>query len=127
MEVDAHFVPGFIILARMKTAAQNTEAMGLLDKALAIDPNNLEALALLARLQFDRGDFDSALATVQKVHAQPHDHFAEVHLIAAEIYQKRNRNAEAIAESEMYLKEFPDSPHAPQVRAAMEQIKARKP
>lgn len=126
VEADTHFVPGFIILARMKSATENVQAMGLLEKALAIDPNNLDALALLARLQFNRGDFDAALATVQKVHAQPHEHFADVHLIAAEIYQKRNRNAEALAESEMYLKESPDSPRAAQVRAAMEQIKARK-
>jgi tetratricopeptide (TPR) repeat protein len=96
-----------------------------LQKALTIDPNNLEGLALQARVQFNQGKFDEALATIDKVHAMPHEHFADVHLIAAEIYQKQNRNAEALAESESYLKEFPASLRASQVRKAMEQIKSR--
>ena len=77
-------------------------------------------------MQFKRGEFQEALATINKVHAMPHEKFADVHLIAAEIYQKENRNAEALAESESYLKEYPDSPRALQVREAMAQIKSRK-
>ena len=125
VEVNEHFVPGYLSLARLRFSSREAEALSLLQKALTIDPNNVEGLALLARIQFDKNDFDSALATVKMAHALPHDHFAEIHLIAAEIYQKQSRNAEAIAESELYLKEYPDSPRAQQVRNAMQQIQSR--
>ena len=125
VEVNGQFVPGYISMARLKFATNESEGLKLLRKALTIDPNNVEGLVLLARVQFNRGDFESALATAKRTHALPHDHFADIHLIAAEIYQKQNRNAEAVAESELYLKEYPGSPRAQQVRAAVEQIKSR--
>lgn len=126
IEVDDHFVPGYINLARISASARGADAMSFLQKALSIDPNNLDALALLARLQFNQGDFASSLGTVQRVHSLPHEHYADVHLISAEIYQKQNRNPEAIAESELYLKEYPGSPRAQQVRSAIEVIRARR-
>jgi Tfp pilus assembly protein PilF len=126
VQLDDHFAPGFVNLARLIVSNNESEATTMLQKALAIDPSNLEGLALQARMQFTRGEFQEALATINKVHAMPHENFADVHLIAAEIYQKENRNAEALAESESYLKEYPDSPRALQVREAMAQIKSRK-
>jgi Tfp pilus assembly protein PilF len=126
VEIDDHFVPGYVNLARLLVSAREADASNLLQKALAIDPNNLEALSLLARFQFNKGRFAEALATVNRVHSIPHEHFADVNLIAAEIYQKANRNAEAIVESELYLQEYPDSPRAPQVREAVAQIKSRQ-
>jgi tetratricopeptide (TPR) repeat protein len=125
VQIDDQFAPGYVNLARLLVSNHESEAIAVLQKALIIDPNNLEGLALQARVQFNKGEFEEALATVNKVHAMPHEHFADVHLIAAEIYQKQNRNAEAVAESETYLKEFPDSPRASQVRQAIAQIRSR--
>jgi Tfp pilus assembly protein PilF len=126
VEIDDHFAPGFVNLARLLVSSKESEAVTMLQKGLAIDPNNLEGLALQSRIQLKQSKFDEALATINKVHAMPHENFADVHLIAAEIYQKQNRNAEALAESETYLKEYPDSPRAAQVRQAMAQIRSRK-
>jgi Tfp pilus assembly protein PilF len=125
VQIDDHFAPGYVNLARLLVSNRESEAITMLQKALTIDPDNLEGLALQARVQFNKRQFEEALATVNKVHAMPHENFADVHLIAAEIYQKQNRNAEAVAESESYLKEYPDSPRAPQVREAIAQIKTR--
>jgi Tfp pilus assembly protein PilF len=125
VQIDDHLAPGYVNLARLLVSNRESEAIAMLQKALTIDSDNLEGLAFQARVQFNKGEFKDALATINKIHGMPHEHFADVHLIAAEIYQKENRNAEAVAESESYLKEYPDSPRAPQVRQAMAQIKSR--
>ena len=126
VKINDHFAPGYVNLARMALVDNMlADAAPLLEKALAIDPNNLEGLALQARVQFLGGLYEQALVTVNKVHSLPHVRFAEVHLVAAEVYQKQDRNADAITECQMYLKEFPDSPRAAQVRQAMSQIQAR--
>jgi tetratricopeptide (TPR) repeat protein len=127
VEADNKFVPGYLNLARFSMMEKDKQATeDYLNKALAIDPNNTETLVLLSREELLSQQYDKALAHARKVHGLPHEHYADVHLIAGEALLHENQNAAAVQEYETYLKEYPDSPNAGKVRAAMAQIQARK-
>ena len=101
------------------------EAEAYIGKALVSDPNNPEALTLLAREELQTKQYDKAIYNARKVHSLPHEHYPEVHIIAGDALLYQNKNAEAVKEYELYLKEDPDSPNAAQVRTAMAQIQAK--
>ncbi|HXZ80285.1 MAG TPA: tetratricopeptide repeat protein [Terriglobales bacterium] len=126
VSVNDHFAPGYINLARLAVADKNfPDATVLLNKALAIAPNNLEALSLLASVQLMNQDLDQALATARKAHSIPHQGYADVHLVAADVLVLQHHEPEAIAEYETYLQEYPDSPRASQVRQALAKMQAQ--
>jgi len=125
ISVNDRFAPGYINLARLAAADTDVpQAAALLNKALQIDPNNLEALVLLAKVQLMNHELDQALATARKVHGMPHEGYADVHLVAADVLVLENHPQDAIVEYETYLKEFPTSPQAPQVRQVLVKLQA---
>jgi Tfp pilus assembly protein PilF len=127
LKADDKFVPGMINLARLQLRQRDLrEAQTFAEKALTVEPLNPEALTLLANVQFYQARFADAVATVNRIHAVPHDGFADAHLIAAEAYQKSGNNRQAIEECKLFLKENPKSPRAEQVRNAMKLLEARK-
>jgi len=126
IEADSKFSSGYLNLARLSMMEKNLpEADSFINRALSFDPNNAEALVLLAKEQLDSGQYDKALLNARKVHNLPHDHWANIHLIAGQALLKENRNAEAMQEFELFLKEDPGSPNAASVRSAMAQIQAK--
>ena len=127
LKADDKFVPGMINLARLELRGRELDrAQTYSEQALTIEPLNLEALSLLANVQFYQAKYADAAATVNRIHAVPHQGFAEAHLIAAEAYQKTGQNQEALAQCRLFLKENPKSPRAEQVRSAMKVLEARK-
>ena len=127
LKINERFTPARINLARLHLKAQNLQgAADSVQKVLEAEPRNLEALAISANIQFFQGRFDDALSTVRRIHAVPHADFADVHLIAAEVYQKQGNNAMALQECRTFLAEAPKSARVPQVRQAMAVIEARK-
>ena len=127
VEADDKFTPGYMNLARISMLNKNMpQAVEYINKGLSNDPNNVEGLSLLAKEQLLTGEYDKALANAHRVHTLPHDHLADVHLIAGEALLHQNRNTEAVQEFEQYLKEYPDSPNAATVRRAMAQIQAKQ-
>ena len=127
LKINEKFAPGMVNLARLELRQQNIERAGALaDKALSLEPNSLAALAILAHVKFYQGSFGDAVGMVNRIHGMPHEDFAEVHLVAAEAYQKEGKNDEALNECRLFLKEAPKSPKAQQVRNAMKSIEARK-
>lgn len=127
IEVDSKYGPPYLNMARVSMQDNKMpEAAGYINKVLEFDPNNPEALALLAKTELMTRQYDKALAHARKALAVPHQHLADLHLIAGEALLRQNQNAEAVKEYEAYLKEDPDSPNAAQVRQAMAQIQAKK-
>jgi Tfp pilus assembly protein PilF len=127
IEADDKLTSGYMNLARLSMMDNNMpEAMSYITKGLTADPNNVEGLTLLAREQLLMKQYDKALITAHKVHGLPHDHLADIHLIAGEALLHQNHSTEAIQEYELYLKEYPDSPNAAKVRTAMAQIQAKQ-
>ena len=126
IEADERFSEAYFGLARAAIVdKQPAEAEKLLVKGLASSPNNSEGLFLLASAQYMQGHFDEALATAKKVHGLDHKKWADVHLVAAQASAKKGDDKQAVDEYAMYLKEFPDSPKAAQVRQSMAQLQAK--
>ena len=126
IEVDDKLPSAYLNLARLDLQNNKLDDAGAkIAKALQIDPNNAEGMAMLAQQQLLSGQYAKAIETAHKVHAMPHEHLAQVHLICGDALQHEGKNAEALAEYELYLKEYPDSPRVAQVRAAMAQLQAR--
>jgi Tfp pilus assembly protein PilF len=94
-------------------------ASPLLDKALTIDPDNVEALSYVAELNFAQGQYDKAVAAARKAHGMPHKNYAVVHFTAARAFEHEGRIADAMAELQLFLQEAPDSPRADMARKAL--------
>jgi tetratricopeptide (TPR) repeat protein len=126
IDADDRFSFAYFNLARMSIAdKQPQEAEALLTKGLKADPNNPEGLFLLASSQFLQGQFEQALASARKVHSVEHKQFMDAHLVAAQALVKLGQNSNALDEYNAYLKEYPDSPKAAQVRQSMAQLQAK--
>jgi tetratricopeptide (TPR) repeat protein len=120
IKVDDHFVPALVNLAHMEMKAQRlTSAASLLNKATAADPSRVEAISLLAQVEFMQGRYDEAIAEARKVHRLPHQQFAIAHYTAASAFERQNRIPEAIAELQTFLDEEPQGFRSDIVRQAL--------
>jgi tetratricopeptide (TPR) repeat protein len=117
LSIDDHFVPALISLAHLEFADHKLpETRSLLESAITADPTNIEALALLVRVDYMQGKYEATIADAKRVHSLPHDGYATVHYTAAAAYQQLNRIPEMISELKLYLKEDPTSSNASYVR-----------
>jgi len=119
--IDDKYVPGYVALARMDFQEKNyagTES--ILRKAMQLNPSIPDVLALLASAEYGNKEYDQALADAQRVHTLPHhEAYANMHLLAGQILEMKNRPQEALAEYQMFLKEDPNSLQAKQVQQAV--------
>ncbi len=116
------------LLARLNLAevcaatARSEEARGLLEETVLLYPEEGEPRVDLGRLDYLAGRLDEAEShwrrAVDLRHTKP-----DVHLLLAKLYQRRKQYQRMAAELEAYLEKAPDSPQAPQVRAALESIR----
>ncbi len=113
-------VPALVNLSDLEMEDRNYSAVGpLLDKALKLDPTNVEALFYLAQLDLVQGQYDLAEATAHKVHGLQHKNFSTVHFTAASAYEHQGRTNEAIMELQTFLQESPQGPNAEAARKAI--------
>jgi tetratricopeptide (TPR) repeat protein len=124
IQIDGNFYPAYVDLARMDVQDQRyTESESLLEKAIALNPLVPDAVALLATTEFANGEYDKALADVERTHALPnHEQFAEVHIMAGKVLRMQNQPGAAISQFQLFLKEKPGSPEAESVRNAIASI-----
>jgi tetratricopeptide (TPR) repeat protein len=123
--LDEHFAPALLNYAKLCIRQKNfPQAEKLLEKAAAQDPDNPESLLLLADSQYMNRHFDAAIATAAKAHTSSRDHAAFVHYIAARAYQQENRQTQAVAEFQLFLKEEPKGPRADHVRADIAKLQS---
>ena len=126
LKADEKFVPALVNVARLQVRLHDLpKAQTSLQNALTNEPLNAEALTLLANVQFYQGHYAEAVAAVNRLHAAPHEGFADAHLVAAEALQKTGNNQQAIEQCQMFLKESPNSQRAEQVRNAIKVLAAR--
>jgi tetratricopeptide (TPR) repeat protein len=123
--VDNKFVPGYVNLARLSFAAHSyPETENTINKALAISPDNLDALALLATTEYMNKENEKALANVRHIHSLPgHEPFSGVHLLAAQILMEENERDQAIDQYIAFLQESPNDLRVPAVRKTVAQMK----
>lgn len=112
-------------LARTKLLDKKPgEAIPFLERALSSDPKSAEFMFLMSKAQFDSGNFDQAINYALKVHAQDHQKYAAVHLLAGSAYESKNDLPDARTQYELFLKENPEAPQAAQVRAEVNRLNA---
>lgn len=118
---DNKLSPAYLNLARLAIAQKRmADAEDLIRRALAPDPQEPSALLLLSTAKAMNGEWDEALASARRIPATAdHRQFAEAHRIAAEALVALGQPANAITEYKTYLRNYPDSPHANQVRQRM--------
>jgi len=107
-------------LAKVRVGEKKgAEAEALLDRAVAADPTNAEALTILANIELLENKYALAEANASKVHQLEHAKFAMAHWIAGRAYEIEHKDAEAIAEYTIFLKESPSGALAEKARASL--------
>jgi tetratricopeptide (TPR) repeat protein len=128
IQVDADFYPAYIDLARLDVQDKRyTESESLLAKAITLKPWMPGAIALMATTEFANGEYNKALADVERTHALPnHEEFAEIHVMAGKALRKENHPNEAITQFQLFLKEKPNSPESENIRKEIASIQAEQ-
>jgi Tfp pilus assembly protein PilF len=120
IRLDDHFAAALVNLATMAVVDHNLAgAEPLLNRAAAADPNNVQTLLLLAKVQFAQRHWEAAIATCHKIHFV---HLGEEpfgHYIAAKALEEENRAAAAATELHTFLDEEPAGARADAVRKEM--------
>ena len=124
--VNERCAPALINLSDIDIRERNfTEANSLLDKALKIEPNNVEALSYLAQVNLAQGQYDSAVATARRAHSLAHRDYATVHFTAASALEREGRIQDAIVELQTFLEESPQGSNAEAARKAIAGLENR--
>ena len=123
--IDNNFVEALNNLAKIRIREKNlADAEDLSRRATLAAPQNAEAFTLLATVLFAEEHYEEAAATAEKVHSfADHQPFAVAHFIAAQSYERLHKDAEAMAEYTIFLKEAPENPQAAQARAALKRLR----
>jgi tetratricopeptide (TPR) repeat protein len=125
MAIDDHFAPSLLNYGKLCIRQKNfPQAEAMLQKEVALDPDNTESLLLLADSEYMNRHFDAAIAAADHAHSASTDHPSFVHYIAARAYQQENRQQQALAEFQTFLKEEPKGPRADHVRGDVAKIEA---
>lgn len=94
----------------------------LLRKSLQTEPVNAFALTNAAYCELQLHDFGDAAAHALKVHDLPHTGYENAHYIAALALEELGKKDDARAQYDLYLKEAPTGPNAPQALQALSRL-----
>lgn len=126
LTVNERCVPALVNLSDIDIRERNfVEASSLLERALKIEPNNVEALAYLAQVNLAQAQYDAAIATARKVHSLAHQDYATIHFTAASAFEHEGRIQEAIMELQTFLQESPQGPNTDAARKAIAGLQNR--
>jgi tetratricopeptide (TPR) repeat protein len=108
-------------LARLDSVEKRFDAAEqLLQKVVAAQPQNAEALFLLANAQRELGKNSEAVVTARQAQALPHRSYETVHLVCGMALERQGQPQQAAEEYRTFLTEAPGSPLVPGVRAAVD-------
>jgi Tfp pilus assembly protein PilF len=123
LKINDNLIPALVSLAHLDVTDHKPEqAKQELDKVLAANPANVEALALRVRVDFMLGQDQQAIDDAQKVHDLPHADYASVHYTAAAAYQRLNQIPQMIAQLRLLLQEDPKNPRADYIRQTIAEL-----
>jgi tetratricopeptide (TPR) repeat protein len=97
-----------------------------LAKVLAMEPNNLEALLMMANCEVITGQNEAAIAYARRIHELPHEKFAASHLVAARALEASHYPNQAIEEYRVFLQEAPGSEFAHDAQEALTRLRSAK-
>ena len=126
LTINTRYVPALVNLGDMDIQDHNlSEAGSLLNRALEMEPTNVEAIYYLAQVNLAQGQYELAIADASKVHGVPHQNYTLIHFTAASAFEHEGRVKEAIAELQTYLQESPQSVNADAARKAIAGLERR--
>jgi tetratricopeptide (TPR) repeat protein len=115
-------------LARiLLTEHKTSEALPLLLRSLATEPDNVWALTNAANSELLLHDFDNALLYARKAHTLAHQGFAFVHIVAARALEATQQPAQALDEYRLYLAEDPKGEYAARAQASIARLRDTSP
>ncbi|MDP9337568.1 MAG: tetratricopeptide repeat protein, partial [Acidobacteriota bacterium] len=136
--IDSRFLPPYLSLASMAYAGQNwTDVLSYTNHILDVDPlSHMPGYVLdMDSASYTQACFYNALANyrlnrlaeaeksgMKTVHMDLETHFPQVHLLLAEIFEKKNDYNTAIVEIRTYLEYVPHGKNAEQVRERLAQL-----
>jgi len=86
-------------------------------------PTESPAYFYSAIAQYEAGEYAPALNDALLAFRFPHTQLAHLRLLLANIYVKLNQPAEALAQLQAFVEEYPADPQAPEARATMSQLR----
>ncbi len=99
------------------------ESVEWLEKAVQLEPNNVNAQMMLGLAYGTGGAFDKAKSAFEKALQSGGAAAAEVHFYLAGMYNKQEKFHEAWAELELYLKEAKNVKDPAQIKTMIEKLK----
>jgi tetratricopeptide (TPR) repeat protein len=111
--LDAEDAESFVALAMSSNALREfEEAEGAAWHVLSLRPDSWQGRLELAKALYGQGRFVVALREMDELK----EDFPDVHLVRANVLVRLNREPEAAAEFERFLRQAPDDPRSEQVR-----------
>lgn len=106
IEVNDKFAGGYRNLARISASEKDyAKAANLLERSLALEPLNPEALARLCQFDYILGKDADVPDLARKLHGMPHNGMELAHYAAGSSLERLNKPDEAIGEYTLFLKE----------------------
>jgi cellulose synthase operon protein C len=109
LEINYQLAGAHVLLARLKLDSENPqEAESEIEKALAVNPNSVEALSVLATIRFlqdDQGGFDQIRDRVLGVNSR----YGDLYVTVAEIAAQHRRYAQAAQLARQAVETDPES------------------
>ena len=124
---DPTWVASYLNLAQIQLANNQTaQLLETSNKIVQLDPTIGAGHFFHAVANFSQGNLQEAEKSALEADRRDHKTVPQVHLVLARIYQQQQRIPEYLKHLRAYLKEAPDSPLAPKLRAEIEKAEASK-
>ena len=125
LELNDHNADAQRNMARMYESEKNWPAAEeMLQKSMAVEPNNAGALTLMAIAEIEQGKLDEAISFASRVHALEHKSYAVAHFVLARAYEIKGRMSDAIAEYRLFLTEEPSGPRSEVAKKKLAKLQA---
>ncbi len=123
--LDDHLPNSYLNLGCAEIALNEfAEAEESMRKASSMAPVDVQLQLALTFAEYLNKDYSAVLATSRKVHEQPHEGAARVHLFAAGAWEAQGKLEEAQLELKILLQEDPRSESGDQYRKMLAEIEA---
>jgi tetratricopeptide (TPR) repeat protein len=128
LEADPNLSWTIANIIKLKIVEQKyVDAVPLIARALAKEPNNSEFLYLMSKTQFLLKNYDQSLIYARRVYSASHQGFELAHIIAGRSLELQDRPDEAKVEYEKLLSESPSAPEAAEARKSLARLDQARP
>jgi hypothetical protein len=122
---DYGYSMGYIVLASAYNALKRyDDSIRALDRAIPLAPNSWQAHFEMSKAQLGKGDFQKALAAIDRAAQASAGDYGPIHLVRAHALLGLKAYREAMVELEKYMSGDPKGADVADVRKTLDQVKA---